>query len=235
MPAIASWSYSRLSDFESCKFRAYLKYVERIPEPERPLPPGKTEHANDRGTRIHENAELFVRGDEVELTPELRKFEPEFHHLRALYAVGQVSLEGEWGYDEDWTPCDWRTAWLRVKIDSMTFLSPYEAVVVDYKTGKKFGNEIKHGEQTRLYQVAAFLRFPELEIVHTELWYTDQDDITPATFTRDQGVRFRANFDRRGRAITTAKDFPPNPNIFSCQWCPYGPWGTGHCKVGIRK
>ena len=68
---IKAWSYSRLVDFEQCKLRAKLKYIDRIPEPARPLPPGKTEHANDRGTRIHDAAERFVRGG-VELIPELK-------------------------------------------------------------------------------------------------------------------------------------------------------------------
>ena len=59
---LKTWSYSRLGVFEQCKFRAKLQYVDKIPEPARPLPEGKTEHANDRGTRVHEEAEIFVRG-----------------------------------------------------------------------------------------------------------------------------------------------------------------------------
>ena len=78
---IKAWSYSRLVDFEQCKLRAKLKYIDRIPEPARSLPPGKTEHANDRGTRIHDAAERFVRGG-VELLPELKSFSTEFHDLQ---------------------------------------------------------------------------------------------------------------------------------------------------------
>ena len=58
-----------MTTFEQCKFRAKLQYVDKIPEPERPLPPGKTEHANDRGTRIHDAAENFVNRD-INLIPE---------------------------------------------------------------------------------------------------------------------------------------------------------------------
>jgi hypothetical protein len=46
---ISKVSFSRLQNFEKCKYLAKLMYIDRIPEPERPLPPGKTEHANDRG------------------------------------------------------------------------------------------------------------------------------------------------------------------------------------------
>ena len=41
-----------------------------VPEPERALRPGQTEHANDRGSRIHDNCELYVRGDHDALAPE---------------------------------------------------------------------------------------------------------------------------------------------------------------------
>lgn len=237
---ISSWSHSRIVDFEKCKFSAYLKYDQRIPEPPRPLPPGKTEHANDRGTRVHDGAEQFVRGNQATLPHEAKHFIHELEAMRKLYALGIVSLEGEWGFDQDWVAVDWKTAWLRMKLDALVFLSPHEAVAIDYKTGKKFGNEIKHGEQLMLYQLATFLRYPELELVHTELWYLDQDDLTSRTFTRDQGLRFRHAWDRRGKSITTCTDFPPNANKWSCQYCPYGdpangfPNGTGHCQAGRK-
>lgn len=231
---MSAWSYSRLSVFEQCKLRAKLAYVDRIPEPARPLPPGKTEQPNDRGTRIHEAAERFVQGG-VELIPELRTFSPEFHRLRELYAQGKVSLEGEWAVNRDWNPVAWRSndAWARIKLDAFVRSSKYEGVVIDYKTGKKFGNEIKHAEQCQLYQLAAFLRYPELEVIDVELWYTDQDDISHMRYTRAQGLRFLQNFNRRGLALTDAVEFPPNPNVFSCRWCPYGPKGTGHCDKGV--
>lgn len=235
---IKTWSYSRLVDFEQCKLRAKLKYIDRIPEPVRPLPRGKTEHANDRGTRIHEAAEAFVRGDVEHLIPELDKFSTEFHELRDKYKQGMVSLEGEWAVNEDWEPVAWNSnaAWARIKLDAFVRLSPTHAVVIDYKTGKKFGNEIKHAEQTQLYQLAAFLRYPELETIDVELWYTDQDDLTHMKYSRAQGIRFFKNFNQRGIAMTTADSFPPNPNVFSCKWCPYSshnPHGTGDCDKGV--
>lgn len=232
---LPSWSHSRIVDFESCKFKAFLKYDQRIPEPERPLPPGKTEHANDRGTRVHDAAERYVRGEIDDLIPELHTFAPEFIRLRGLFPSGAVHLEGEWGMDKNWEPCDWRTAWLRLKIDSLTFLTPYEAVVVDYKTGKRWGNEIKHTEQTQLYALNTALRHPTLEVIHTELWYTDLDELHAITYERHQALRFRDRWHKRGVAMTTATDFPANPNIFSCKWCPYGPKGTGHCERGVQK
>lgn len=230
---IPTWSFSRVQDFEQCKHRAKLKYLDKIPEPERPLPPGKTEHANDRGTRIHDAGERFVRGG-IELIPELQKFKTEFEKLKALFAAGKVSLEGEWAMDRGWNPVAWKSsdAWLRLKLDAMVMLSKTEAVVIDYKTGRRFGNEVKHAEQTQLYQLVTFLRYPELETIHTELWYPDVDELATATYTRNQGLRFKRSFEQRGDAMTTCIDFPANPNIFSCRWCPYK--GTEHCDKGVQ-
>lgn len=229
---IPTWSFSRLGDFEQCKYRAKLKYLDKIPEPERPLPPGKTEHANDRGTRIHDAAERYVRGG-IELIPELHGFRPEFEKLKADFAAGKVSLEGEWGMNRQWEPVAWGSSdvWFRLKLDALVFLSKTEAVVIDYKTGRRYGNEVKHAEQTQLYQLVTFLRYPKLETIHTELWYPDVDELHSATYKRPQGLRFRRGFDVRGNALTTCTEFPANPNIFTCKRCPYK--GTEHCTKGV--
>ena len=232
---IKSWSHSRLVDFEQCKLRAKLKYLDKIPEPPRPLPPGKGEQARDRGIRVHEGAELYVRGG-VELLPELDKFEPEFKALRELFKKGKVSLEGEWAYDNQWMPTAWasESAWLRLKIDALVTMRPEHMVLVDYKTGRRQYNEMKHAEQGQLYQLATFMRYPKVDKITVEFWYTDQDEITTVIYTRSQGMRFLRTYSQRGSALTSCVEFPPNPTQWSCRWCPYGPKGTGHCKVGIQ-
>jgi hypothetical protein len=236
---IHQWSISKAKIFGQCKLRAQLQYGAKIPEPERPLPPGKLEHANDRGTRLHTAAERFVQGLQP-LIPELSRFSAEFDSLRQLYIAGKVSLEGEWAVDDRWEATGWndKNVWLRLKLDAMVQLSEIEATVIDYKSGRKFGNEVAHAEQTQLYALATFLRYPSLEFIHTELWYLDlpageDGAITQATFTRAQALRFKDRFTKMGMALTTCTQFPPSPNIFNCKWCPYGPKGTGHCTKGV--
>lgn len=236
---VTSWSHSRAGDFEKCKKMFWLKYDQKIPEPERPLPPGKSEHANDRGTRIHDSCEHYVNGSSDDLCWEAEKhFGPQLDLMRVLHKQGMVSLEGEWAMDKAWATAEWRIGWLRLKLDAIVHLSPTEAIVIDYKSGKKFGNEIKHGEQLQLYALVSFLRYPKLEKVTAELWYIDQNEVTTLVFRRDQALRFKEKWDSRGNKITSCKDFPPNPNVFSCRWCPYGPpdaerpHRTGDCLVG---
>jgi len=89
---IKTVSFSRLTDFEKCKHLAKLKYVDRIPEPARPLPAGKTEHANDRGTRIHEAAEHYVRGG-IELVKELASFREDLKKCAGCLQKAQSLLK----------------------------------------------------------------------------------------------------------------------------------------------
>lgn len=231
-------SHSRLVVFEQCRLRAKIQYIDKVPEPDRPLPPGKTEHANDRGTRLHEAAEMYTKGG-VEMAPEIAKhFRAEHERLRDLYAEGLVSTEGDWAYTRQWESVAWMSSdvWFRIKCDAVAFMTPTSAVVVDFKSGKRFGNEIKHNEQMQLYVIGTLLRFPKVKTVTTELWYWDQNELATITYTREQGLKLVRNFERRISALTDCEDFPPNPNRFSCKWCPYKPahlGGTGHCSVGV--
>lgn len=221
---IRSWSFSRLMDYESCPFKAWLKHAARIPDP-RPNP------FADRGTQIHTLAEHFILGKIKELPIELIKYKDEMLSVRARYKVNPASVlqEQEWGFDREWKPTPYKTAWGRVKADLIVFMSDEDAAGVDFKTGKKFGNEIKHAEQLQVYSLSTFLRFPKLQHITTELWYLDVDDLSTVEVTRKRALeRYLPVFDGRFRKMTDATTFPTKPNIHSCRYCPYG--DTGHCS-----
>jgi len=230
---IRSWSFSRLLDFESCPLKAKLKILDKIPEPERPLPLGKSEHANDRGTRVHNEIEAYVRGTGP-LPIEARHFKDEIDSLKVHFKAGRASLEGEWAFNKEWQHAEWLNGWLRLKCDAVVFMTPTHCAIIDYKTGRRFGNEIKHGEQLQLYALCVFLKYPQVEHVTAELWYLDINDLAPLDVAKGLGMRQLKNFDRRGRKMTECTEFVPTPNIYSCQYCPYSPTkGTGDCTVGV--
>ena len=145
-----------------------------MPEPPRPLPAGKTEHANERGSRVHEAAEAYVRGG-VELLPELSRYKDPLKELQSLYKDSKVQLEEEWAMTRDWSPTAWMSedAWCRMKLDAFVLVSKTHARVIDYKTGRIQGNEVKHTEQGQLYQLTSFLKYPDLETISVEFWYID--------------------------------------------------------------
>jgi len=227
---IKATSLSALHEFESCALRAKLRRIDKIKDPS---PPNA---AGERGTLVHDQCEAGVKG-KGEIPPEaLKYFKPEFTALTKSFKTGNVSLEGEWGFNNQWQPTDWfgKDVWLRVKLDAMVLVKPYHAVIIDYKTGRKFGNEIKHGEQCQSYAVATLVKFPAIQHVTTELWYLDQDELTRAEYSREQGMRMFKPFDKRFKRMTEATKFLPTPSLLACKYCPYHPVrGTGDCKVGV--
>jgi hypothetical protein len=118
-----------------------------------------------------------------------------------------------------------------MKLDALVRDGDY-GIVIDYKTGRMFGNEVKHAEQGQLYQLAAFLLFPELEYIDVEFWYTDQSDIKRRGYTRKQGMQAIQKFTNIGTDITSEEEFAPSPSTFACKWCPYKE--TGDCKYAVK-
>ena len=221
---IKSWSYSKLLDAEQCMLRVKYKHIDHIPEAKAP--------AAERGTQIHQMAEDYVSGKLKKLPPELRHFATEFDVLKHAFKSNNVSLEGEWGFDAEWLPTAYKTAWLRMKGDAILFQGN-AAVVVDYKTGQSYGNEIKHGEQCLLYAIATFIRYPELDSITVELWYLDKDELTQKTYTRFEAMRYVQTFTKRANKLVGATEFPPNANWITCKWCSFGPAKGGQCPYGV--
>lgn len=225
---LRNWSHTSLLNFELCPYLAWLKHGEKLPE-------GGDPTARNRGIETHNHAEYYVNGTVPELYENLLKFETEFRTLKKLFKKGKVSLEGEWAYTENWEPTDWRSkdAWCRMKLDAAVFPTADHAIVIDYKTGKRFGNEIKHGEQLQIYAFGVFLRYPKVETLEAELWYTDLNEISSVRMTRPQALNYVRPYTIRAKRMTEATTFPPKPNVFSCTRCPYGPNKSGDCKAGF--
>lgn len=235
--AIKAWSFSRWEVFTKCAWAAFLQYVEKHEPGHDP----KREAAFKKGRDAHDWAEQYVRGDLDALPKILQKFQANFERLRKLYAESpsHLVMEEEWGFDAQWQPTDYwgDLIWLRVKLDRMEWLDPERtsAEIVDYKTGRKFGNEVKHNMQGQLYAICAFMLFPELEAVRVIFEYLEEGKPTVKTYSREQAMAMLPAWDRRGKSITQAKAFPPRPNKISCRYCPFGPnKGTGICEYGVE-
>jgi hypothetical protein len=54
--------------------------------------------------------------------------------------------------------------WGRIKLDAFVHETETSARVIDYKTGKAFGNEIAHSQQALVYAIGSFFRYPDLQI-----------------------------------------------------------------------
>ena len=132
------WSFSRLTDFETCPYRFQLKYIEKLPEAPNP--------AAERGTEIHKQYENFAL-NKGPCPSEF--FKPRLEHF--LKYNPKWSIETEWAFDKEWKPCSWfdNATWVRIKPDLHIQHSIAGCTVVDYKTGKE--SIFKHTAQGQLY------------------------------------------------------------------------------------
>jgi len=224
---VPAWSYSALKTFETCPYRTYISKVKKIREDFGP--------AAERGTRIHDEAEKYVRHELSELPDSLKKFAEKFSELKELFTEAKVETEGEWGFTLSWEPTGWLSpdTWARVKLDALVHEDERSARVIDYKTGKQIGNEIAHSQQALIYAIATFFRYPDLESVNTELWYLDHGTTMEQAYTRDEAMLFMPKLHERAVAMTTATKFTPNPSTYNCRWCSFGKGAEPHCEWGM--
>ena len=228
---IPAWSWSRLEIFETCAYRAYLQYVERIPTPPLVPPEGKEEHPLTRGVRVHQAAEDFVTRD-ILLVDELGLFEEQFEEQRIQYQENPDAciVEAEWAVNQEWEPTGWRSkdTWGRMKLD-WGYVDGTTMTIVDYKTGGKYAT--KHVQQGQLYAIAAGVFFPEVEQFNVAFWYLDKDDVLEHSYSKIMVQVLRDGFDRRAKAMTLATKFKPHPSAYACRFCPYGEGrdGNKHC------
>ena len=230
---IRSASFTRISDFESCAYKAKLKYVDKVPEPPLTPPPGKLEHPMERGSRIHDESDQFIMGKNDRLPKEMREhFKEELELARDLYVKGKAQTEQLWAFTQEWEPLPLgRYGYWHIKIDLFFFITEGWMGTVDFKTGKRRWNEVKHAQQMILYLIAVFMRFQDVERATSELWYPDADGhIEKAEMTRRQAVALARSWNARAAKMTTATVFTPNPNKNTCRFCPYNQrGGTGVC------
>lgn len=242
---ITAWSYSRYKDWKKCPLSAKYKFVDKIEV--------ESTAVQTAGTSIHQLACEWASKKTSTGTPskmrripkELAAFEEEFDELRnsKLQVVAEWDCDPwkqtrefskfAWGFTKDWTLCeffDTPRVWCRVKLDTHTFNHESKTVrVIDYKSGRIYPDD--HEEQSELYAIGAFLKYPNAEKARVELWYLDQQSVTPYEYTRDQLLRLEIKWSAKVKPMLADTRFQPRPGKH-CSWCPFGVSKGGVCKHG---
>lgn len=200
-----SWSFSSLTLYEGCPHKYYLKYIQK--QPEAPSP------AAERGTLIHEKLEAYLRG-EAPMPVEAIKCAAQYKEL----SEKPLTIEEEWGFDRAWVPCDYKDAWLKMKLDVVS-IEGLQALIVDHKTGKP--SPIKHAGQGQLYAIGVAQRMPDIQSFKVGFYYVDFGEVKTQTYTRDNLVKFKANFERRVEKLESDTQFKPISNKWNCAYCPF--------------
>ena len=223
---VKTWSPTGLFQFEECEYRVYLKRYKKIKE--------ESGEAAERGTKIHDLAENYVNGSIEELPAALKKFESRFELLKDDFEAGKVELEQDWGFTTQWEPTDVDYTdpgfWGIMKLDAFVREDNSSAIVIDHKTGRKFGNEYKHNRQGMMYAIGAFMRYPEVDFIRTEFWYLDKGEDLTNSYTRDQAMVLLPRVTDKLAKLTSCLDFEPKPSMQACKWCPHGK--SGACEYG---
>lgn len=224
---VTSWSYSTLKNYEQCPYRVYLSKVAKVEEPPQSA-------AASRGQQIHLLAEQYVRNELEVLPKELDKFTYDFDSLKEKYLEDKVELEGDWGFTVSWKETGWmdNDVWCRMKLDAFVKEDDTSATVIDYKSGRKAGNELAHSSQAQQYVIGAFMRKPKLEFIKAEFWYTDHGVKLEKEYTKSRAMMFLARLEERAKKMTMARDFAPHPSKNNCKWCPHRE--TGNCEWAIE-
>ena len=218
LPRVYAWSFSRLKTWLQCPAKLKYSAIDKLPEP--------VSEAMLYGKIIHKSAEDFLLGKLKQLPAELGKFAEDYQALRNCGP--DLYVEHPLTFREDLTLTTWfgKDAWLRVRYDAFVNNHDGSAVLLDWKTGRKRKEDIA---QCELFAIAAFLAYPELTEVQSELWYLASGELTTAQHKREDLERLKAKwFGDAGRMLTDT-EFLPTPNGL-CSWCHFRKSNGGPCK-----
>ena len=232
---VPTWSFSGLSNYERCPHSVKLDKVDRVPQESGP--------AAARGSDIHDGIELWARdtNNELELPSDRKTKFPvlmdELNDIKTLFQnqkVGeypQVLFEENWGARDDWSPCndikgteEWEhpDLWSKAKLDVFILETETSAIVLDYKTGGWFGNEMKHADQGLCYALHVLYRYPDVELVTVKFMYIDHGKITTKVYDRKRLQILLPLYHNRAVKMTSDKKMMATPSAYRCVYCSYG-------------
>jgi len=205
----AAWSYSRLTNFETCPRKFWHISVKKDLKEE-------PSQAMIDGNLTHKAFEQRIRDGKI-LPIHLRVHEPVMAQIAA--AKGEKIVEQQIALDIQWQPVEWfaDNAWLRVKSDLTQYNGNY-GVVWDWKTGRP------HDDFTQLNLNAAVLLHlaPEIQTVVPVYYWTKTRSVAPGKPVLRSGLSdvwgpMLARVHKYQQAHD-AQDFPPRENFF-CAGC----------------
>ena len=206
----AAWTYSSLTQYETCPRRYYLTRVtKQITEP-------PTE-ATLWGSRVHEQLETALRDG----TP----LPKDTAHLQGVVdsvasKPGDHLIEFKLSVCQSFSPSPWDAAWCRGIVD-YGVVGKSKGVFLDWKTGKRRPGS----EQLALYAAMGFAYFPQLEQIQTGFVWVKEKKLDKQMFTRQQSGEIWQGFLPRVNRLERAyaKDsWPPKPSGLCRSWCPVG-------------
>ena len=212
-------SYSALTTFEACPLSYMLYYLDGH----------KTEAgaAANRGTRLHEACEKFLKG-EIEIT----KLSIDFFKIKQLlqhYKDLGAKAEEVWLCDNDGNYQEEENAATRFKaVVDIHYVIGKTLYIVDLKTGRAYP---EHADQLQAYATIGFARYPEVEAVEVAPLYLEGLG-HPTGYNRAFHPHL-VNFWRgRWDKLFDTNEYPATPSLDACRYCQYRASKMGLCVYG---
>lgn len=210
---MTAWSYSRLSNFETCPRKyAEISVYKRVRDEDSP--------ASAEGQKWHDAlAARIKKGTPLPL--QMRWMEPLMESF--MRQPGEKYAEEQLAITSDLKTTGWfaKDVWCRSIFD-FTLDMGNTAITIDWKTGR---HEITDFTQQRIASAVLMLHAPELQEVKFGYYWTQKRKMTP----NPPEVVTRADipkvFDALKPRLATYNyaheidQFPPRQND-GCRWCP---------------
>lgn len=202
-----AWTYSQLDSFESCPKKFYhLKVAKDVVDP-------PTVHT-EWGVRVHKAFEDAIK-DQLPLPEGMEHWQGLANKIGRL--PGEKLTEVKLAIDKAFKPADWGKAWSR-GIADLVVLHKNEAVVIDYKTGKR-----KPSEQLDLYANYVFHHHPNVIRVSTGFVWLKEKRIDWKTVDCNSVSEIWQALLPRVRKLESAYErdsWPARPSGLCKAWCP---------------
>jgi hypothetical protein len=214
-------SFSSMTTYENCPYQLLLKNLHKLPR--------KSAPAAERGSKLHDKLEQYVKGDLDSFNWKSIKsgeyHRPLIESFREDYQIGLCHPEIQYGLTKKLKSCafDADEVWHRGILDILTFESDakHRALIYDYKSGSSKSGA-KHRSQLMLYALVSFMLYPTLKEIHTSPIYIDEKVPTFLTrFVKKDLELFWPRYSMRLNAVTDATVFPAKPSNMACRWCDF--------------
>lgn len=208
MPKKFSWSYTALTDFESCPYAYAQKKVYKT------VIQQETE-ATIWGTRCHEVAEKILKGQPVDDPEVVRLIERYTNLLKNL--PGEHVVEAKYAVTKGWKTCDWWSGWGRGVID-FAAVHGDRAWLFDWKTGKVKDDPL----QLKIFCLFLALHFPEVKHFQAKFIWLKEGQVTGLDLERSELLGVIKEVQDRVSRMATAwecENFPQRKNGLCGRWC----------------
>lgn len=208
--------FSKLDCYRACPQKFKYQFIDKIPT--------KGSPAMERGSKIHDDAEAYLRGWITALPEPLCDWQEEFDALRDAKCLPEQA----WGFNRQWELLDnWMhpDTWLRAKSDAH-YVQNDVLIIIDFKTGKF---RIPSTEQIELYAICGSAVYPHLERVTAEFWFVDADSVHSVQYTREHLLELRKKYENYFAPIYTDETWKPAPSR-ECKWCDFSNSKSGPCQ-----